>query len=120
MFQNRSHIVRALGRLEEGQGPNTTSLVAADRLQRDPSADPFYPGFLSGLERREELIRLLRGLDERSQRLLFLWFVGERPVTEIAAALGISRVHCYRLRDKALDQMIEASRGTEQDVRRAS
>lgn len=120
MFRERRHIVHALERLEEGYGPRTASLVVADRSERDPHTDPFHPGFLSSIDRRSELIRLLRDLDERSQRLLLLWFVEGRQVTEIAATLGISRVHCYRLRDKALDRMIRASTEPHEDVRRAS
>lgn len=120
MFRDRRHIVHALERLEEGYGPRTASLVVADRIKRDPHKEPFHPGFLSAIDRRSELIRLLRELDERSQRLLLLWFVEARPVTEIAAILRISRVHCYRLRDRALDRMIRASTGRHEDVRRAS
>jgi DNA-directed RNA polymerase specialized sigma24 family protein len=119
MFRSQHHIVHALERLEDGHGPKTSSIVGAERPERDPDADPFHPGFLTALERRTEVIHLLRGLDERSQRLLVLWFVEGRPVTEIASTLGISRVHCYRLRDKALDRMMLESKRSREDVRRA-
>lgn len=75
----------------------------------DPHAEPFGRGFLTGLDERSELARLLDALDPRERRLLVLWFVEGYPVSAIARALGISRVHCYRLKDRALRQMLEAS-----------
>ena len=100
----------ALERIEEDPNPGSVSLISVERFERDPTADPFRPGFLASLDRRTELIELLRRLDQRSQRLLLLWFVHERPPAEIAAELRISRVHCYRLRNRALDEMLQASK----------
>ncbi len=76
---------------------------------RDPEEEPFGPGFLTRFEERTEVDRLLQDLDPRDRQLLTLWYVEGHPVTTIARRLGISRVHCYRLRDRALRQMVEAS-----------
>ncbi|HEY8201643.1 MAG TPA: hypothetical protein VII47_09840, partial [Actinomycetota bacterium] len=38
----------------------------------------------------------------RERLLLVLWYVSDMPPTVIARQLNVSRVHCYRLRDKAL------------------
>jgi DNA-directed RNA polymerase specialized sigma subunit len=119
VFHTRDQIVDALERIEEGLGTVSTSIVAVDHTKRDPDADPFHPGFLSAFERRTQVLELLRGLDERSRRLLVLWFVHGRPVGEIAGDLGISRVHCYRLRNKALDEMIDAHQGSREPVQQA-
>lgn len=98
----------ALERIEEPPGPRSTSVICVERVKRGPTGEPFRPGFLMSLERRRELMQLLRSLDRRSQRLLLLWCAQGRPASEIANELGISRVHCYRLRNKALDEMLQA------------
>lgn len=98
----------ALERIEESGGPRSSWLISVNGTERDPDADPFRPGFLSALEMRTEILALLRRLDERSRRLLLLWFVYGRPVLEIATELRVSRVHCYRLRNQALDEMLRA------------
>jgi DNA-directed RNA polymerase specialized sigma subunit len=49
----------------------------------------------------------LRALDERERRLLILWHVIGHPVAHIARMLGISRVHCYRLQNQALQDMLD-------------
>jgi DNA-directed RNA polymerase specialized sigma24 family protein len=85
----------------------STSVLRLSRRGRRPQGGPFRPGFLDGLETRAELNRLLSHLDERARSLLLLWFVHDRPVTVIADMLRISRMHCYRLRDRALQQMLE-------------
>jgi DNA-directed RNA polymerase specialized sigma24 family protein len=113
MFRTKQQLMTALERIDEGGGPSSGSLISIDGSKHDPDRDPFRRGFLTALEVRTELMTLMRGLDERSQRLLLLWFVHGRPVGDIAAELGISRVHCYRLRNRALDDML----GVEQERR---
>lgn len=68
-----------------------------------------HPGFrfIGHMEEHDELTRRLRRLNERDRLLLFLWYVEEWPVSEIAERLQISRVHCYRVRDRALDRLTE-------------
>jgi DNA-directed RNA polymerase specialized sigma24 family protein len=71
------------------------------------SRDPFHPGVIAGLEERAELARRLRRISDRDRLLVFLWYVEGWPVPDIAAHLGISRVHCYRVRDRALGAMLD-------------
>jgi DNA-directed RNA polymerase specialized sigma24 family protein len=107
VFRTRQQLMDALARLGEDPGPGSISLISVDRVKRATICEPFRPGFLASVDRRSELLALLRRLDERSQRLLLLWFVKDRPPAEIANDLGVSRVHCYRLRNRALDEMLE-------------
>lgn len=109
MFRTTSDIVEALRRAKEPYDPQTTSLLLVRRTSHDPLSDPFRAGFLQWIEERHELSRLVGSLDERSKQLLLQWFVEDRPVAHIARELGISRVHCYRLKEKALNAMLEAS-----------
>jgi DNA-directed RNA polymerase specialized sigma24 family protein len=119
IFRNPHQIAAALRRVSIGYGPQTGSVLSREGLH-DPDADPFARGFIAGLDERAEIGRLMRTLEPRSRRLLAMWFVEGRPVTAIADALGISRVHCYRLRDRAFRHMLDASAGEHLGAPRAS
>ncbi len=107
LFEFPTDISEALAASADCYQSASTSVLRISRRGRDPRRGPFRSGFLDGLETRTELNRLLAHLDERARLLLLLWFVHERPVTAIADRLRISRMHCYRLRDRALQQMLE-------------
>jgi DNA-directed RNA polymerase specialized sigma24 family protein len=107
LFEVPTDISAALAANADCYQSPSTSVLRTARRGMDPYRGPFRPGFLDGLETRAELNRLLTHLDERARLLLLLWFVHERPVTAIAKRLRISRMHCYRLRDRALQQMLE-------------
>jgi DNA-directed RNA polymerase specialized sigma24 family protein len=105
-FPHRSDVVRALGRYGDEAGPRTGSVMFVGGAP-PRSRDPFHPGVIAGMEERAELARRLRRLDDRDRLLVFLWYVRGWPVPNIAAHLGISRVHCYRVRDRALRAMVD-------------
>jgi DNA-directed RNA polymerase specialized sigma24 family protein len=98
----------ALSRVRDDYGLRSRSVLSREGAW-DPDGEPFGHGFLTGFEERTEVTRLLETLDPRERRLLILWYMEGHPVAAIARSLGISRVHCYRLRDRALRRMIEAS-----------
>jgi len=105
-FPERSDLVRALARYGDEAGPRTGSVMFVGGAP-PRSRDPFHPGVIAGLEERAELARRLRRLDDRDRLLVFLWYVEGWSVPNIAARLGISRVHCYRVRDRALHAMLD-------------
>jgi RNA polymerase sigma factor (sigma-70 family) len=108
LLRQRSDVTRALSRLFVRVPAKSGSVIfvsgRAGKAAR--SGDRGY-GFIGHFEEQEELTRRLRRLGERDRLLLFLWYVEEWAVSEIAERLGISRVHCYRLRDRALDKLTE-------------
>ena len=113
---SEAEIVRALSRVRREVDPRTGSIIFLGGT-RSSHTDPYPPAFLSGIEERSELVRRLRLIEPRERLLLFLWYVEGLPVAAIAQRLGISRVHCYRLRKHALRQMTtgeipEATAGT--------
>ena len=75
---------------------------------RRQSHEVFGYGFLSQIEEQAELERRLAALPARDRLLLLLWYTEGWPVTAIAEHLQISRVHCYRVRDRAIAHIISA------------
>jgi DNA-directed RNA polymerase specialized sigma24 family protein len=109
-METAKDITTGLMRAQSAYDPKTTSLMLPGRGQFNVSSEPFKAGFLDGVEERAILSRLLRLLDERSVKLMLHWYVEQRPVTDIARRLHVSRVHCYRMRNKALSRMVAALR----------
>lgn len=73
----------------------------------DADTEPFRPGFISQFDERAELARRMSRLPQKERALLTMWHCAGHPVAHIARTLGISRVHCYRLADKALARLID-------------
>jgi hypothetical protein len=108
MLATETEVVRALTRYRDIFDPRSGSVIVAGRSQGCRSErDPFRGGFIGGIEERGELVRRLSLLDPRSRRVLCLWYIAALPVTHIARRVGLSRMHCYRLRNRALRRMIE-------------
>lgn len=122
MFRQPGDVIRALTRFRDCYDPATASLMLVGSSPSDPHREPFRSGFISHFDERALLVRRLARLEERARRLLILWHVEAHPVTHIAKRLGVSRVHCYRLRSRALlDMLDDDARGrTEPDVARAA
>ncbi len=47
-------------------------------------------------------------LSERDRSLLFLWYVKQDAVEDVARTLRISRRQCFRIRTKALRTIVDA------------
>lgn len=110
MFLTAGDIIAALRRSRDFYDPRTGSVLLLARVAPDPTVEPFRPGFIATIEERARVTRLMEEIDPRSRKLLVLWFMESRPVTAIARILGISRIHCYRLKDKALERMLDVCR----------
>ena len=103
MFETPLSVAVALRRYGDLFDPRTGSVIGVPRNAWDPAGDPFRAGFLGGVEERAELVRrMMSRLQPRERLLLVLWYVSDQQATVIARQLQVSRVHCYRLRDKAL------------------
>lgn len=66
----------------------------------------FAPSRLDGMELRSVLARRFKALGPRERLILFRWYVEGASPAQIALEVGVSRVHCYRLRNRALDQLL--------------
>lgn len=108
MLETVGDVVTALKSFGDFYSPKSTSVLVATGKPLDVSADPFRRGFIDSLEIRTELLKRLAGLEERERTAVMLWYVSETPVRELCARLGVSRATLYRLRDRALGNMIDA------------
>jgi hypothetical protein len=118
LFETPEEIAHALCVAPSCYHPRTPVLLRIRPHGRHVGREPFGAGFLATIEVRTELRRLLGLLDEPARTVLLMWFVADQSATSIARRLGISRVHCYRIRDKALREMMDAHRAYTERVDR--
>ncbi|HEY7755422.1 MAG TPA: sigma factor-like helix-turn-helix DNA-binding protein [Actinomycetota bacterium] len=101
-------VVRGLITYTDWWQPSTGSVIPVGAARRDRGAtDGLAPGLLDTLDDRAELSRRMRSMDDRDRQLLFLWYVQQLTVAEIAAELRVSRRHCFRLRGDAIRRLVE-------------
>jgi DNA-directed RNA polymerase specialized sigma24 family protein len=105
ILDETADVVHALLRYEDVFDPKSGSILVANGNRAGFDGEPFRGNLLMKVEERAELRRRLARLDERERELLCLWYIASWPAVKIARRLGISRVHCYRLRKRALDAM---------------
>ena len=101
MLSTPKQVVWALITYTDWWQPSTTSLLVVGRAGRAAS-DGMRAGLLESLDERDELRRRVLTLSERDRHLLFLWYVAQLSVDEIAEAAGLSRRQCFRRRDRAI------------------
>jgi hypothetical protein len=104
LFETPESVAHALKRYRDVFDPKTTSVILVlSRSGFEAPREPFRNGFVDKLDEREELRRrMVERLCQRERRLLYLWYVADLPPSRVARSLGISRMHCYRLRKEAL------------------
>lgn len=85
--------------------PSTSSILQVGAGRRE--SDGLREGLLDTLDERTELRRRVWQLDERDRQVLFLWFVRQLTVKEIAASVGMSRRHCARRKAAAVQAIVD-------------
>ena len=68
--------------------------------------EPFRPGFLRSIEKRSELLKRLNKLNKNEKTILLLFCTFCKPITYIEHALCLSCRQCYRIKKKALQNII--------------
>lgn len=107
MFKQVGDVVKALKAYRDYYDPRSSSVMVASNRSGDVDADPFRRGFLDSIEARTELLCRLSTLEERERAVLMMWYVLDLPVKEVCDKLGLSRSHAYRLRDRALTELLD-------------
>jgi DNA-directed RNA polymerase specialized sigma24 family protein len=88
--------------------PNTASIYQVGKRRGSFVSDGMHGGLLDTLSERDELCRRMQDVDETSRRVLYLWYLRQLPVQEIAHELRISRRQCFRRRAAAVRAIVEA------------
>jgi DNA-directed RNA polymerase specialized sigma24 family protein len=102
-------VIRCLVTYSDWWQPRSASILKTGRVRRiRDGRDVFATGLVETLDERMELCRRMLQLTEADRYLLYLWYVKQLPVDDIARATGISRRQCFRRRAGAIDQLVEA------------
>jgi DNA-directed RNA polymerase specialized sigma subunit len=105
---SHDQVVRALLTFTDWWQPVTASVYQVGSARRNSShSDGIPAGLLSTLDLRTELCLRMSQLPDRDRRLLFLWYVKQLAVEDIAKDLGISRRQCFRRRANAIREVVK-------------
>ncbi|MGH2651828.1 MAG: hypothetical protein ACRDHK_11525 [Actinomycetota bacterium] len=100
-------MVRLLVRYTDWWQPASTSLLQVGAARRaGERVDGRLLGLLSTLDVRTELCRRMQFVSERDRHILFLWYVKQDSVEDIAREIGISRRQCFRRRAEAIRKIV--------------
>ncbi|MGH2791288.1 MAG: DUF1492 domain-containing protein [Actinomycetota bacterium] len=80
--------------------------VGAARLDKNIS-DGLNPGVLETIDERAELCRRTARLEERERLALFLFYVKQLHIDDVADRLGVSRRHFFRVKADALRRITD-------------
>jgi DNA-directed RNA polymerase specialized sigma subunit len=109
VLATHGEIVRALLTYTDWWQPRTSSVLQVGALRRagKEHTDGIPAGLLATIDVRDELRRRMASLGERDRTLLFLWYVRQLAVGDIAKAIHASRRHCFRLRAAAIHKLVQ-------------
>ncbi len=101
-------MIRCLLTYSDWAQPATGSIIQVGAARRANGAgDGFRQGLIETLDEREELRRRVWRLEDRARRVLFLWYMQQLEVQDIARAVRVSRRHVFRLRSQAVQRIVE-------------
>jgi hypothetical protein len=107
-FVSTAEVIRGLVRYTDWWQPSTTSVLQVGPARRAQGySDGIPPGLLGSLDGRAELCRRMQHIAPRDRLLLFLWYVRQLPVDEIAPIVKISRRQCFRRRAAAIRAIVK-------------
>jgi DNA-directed RNA polymerase specialized sigma subunit len=93
--------------------PSTTSVLQVRRTERRERSEGFQAEVLDTLDERAELCRRMQHLEERDRHLLYLWYVEQAAVEDIARSARLSRRQCFRRRARAVGRLVDIGRRKE-------
>jgi DNA-directed RNA polymerase specialized sigma24 family protein len=109
MLHTPNAVIRALLTYTDWWQPSTSSVIQVGAMRRAGKgfADGLPTGLISTMDVRAELGRRMSLLEDRDRTLLFLWYVRQLAVSDIAKEIGTSRRHCFRVRASAIRKLVE-------------
>jgi DNA-directed RNA polymerase specialized sigma subunit len=112
MLSTPRQVVWALITYTDWWQPNTASVYQVAKRRGSLASDGIHGRLLDTLSERDELCRRMLDVDETSRRVLYLWYLRQLPVEEIARELRIGRRQCFRRRAAAVKAIVEAGEPT--------
>lgn len=113
MLETNSSMIHALLTYTDWWQPTTTSVMRFSGVQRRAQTDGFREGLLDTLDERTEVCRRMSFLSDKERNVLFLWYVVQLPVAEIAREVRVSSRQCFRVRARAIKTLVELGRPIE-------
>jgi hypothetical protein len=109
VLAKHGEVIRALLTYTDWWQPSSSSVLQVGALRRTGNGygDGIPSGLIATIDVREELRRRMGCLDERDRTILFLWYVRQLAVGDIAKAIRTSRRHCFRLRAAAIHKIVQ-------------
>ena len=107
MLSSTNQVVWALVTYTDWWQPSTSSVYRVGNRRGTFASDGIRAGLLDTLPERDELCRRMQLIAERDRRLLYLWYLRQLPVQEIASELRISRRQCFRRRGAVIRRIVE-------------
>jgi DNA-directed RNA polymerase specialized sigma subunit len=110
VLTTRNDVIRALVTYTDWWQTSSSSVIQVG-FQRSKDAhhgDGMPTGLLERMDERTDLCRRMKDVNERDRAILFLWYVRQLAVDDIARAVGISRRHCFRRKAAALAAIVDS------------
>lgn len=107
MLATHEQVVWALISYTDWWQPNSESVYRIGDRRQAFASDGIRGGLLDSLSERDELCRRMLQVRESDRRLLWMWYVRQLPVHEIARDLRVSRRQCFRRKASAIRRIIE-------------
>lgn len=108
MLRTEHNVIHCLVTYTDWWQPPTASVFQVGAARRGGAyTDGLAAGLLDTLDERTEICRRVWHLREADRLLLFLWYVEQCPVEEIARKLDISRRQCFRRRNRTIQTIID-------------
>lgn len=107
-------VVRALLTYTDWWQPPTGSLLQVGGARRSADLDGFHTALLERLDERTELCHRTARLEPRDRAILYLWYVKQDTVEDIARAVRLSQRQCFRRRGAAIRRIVEMGLPEEQ------
>lgn len=107
MLSTPQQVIWALITYTDWWQPNTESVYRIEARRETFASDGIRAGLLDTIVMRDELCRRMLQMRESDRRLLWLWYLRELPVHEIARDLRIGRRQCFRRRAAAIRRLVE-------------
>jgi len=115
MLTSSTDVIRCLITYTDWWQPASGSVLVVGAARRSNTiGSGLHPGVLDTLDERAELMRRVLRLEDRDRRVLFLWYVAQLPVSEVARAIGVSQRQCQRLRARAVQRIVELGEDAEE------